>query len=176
MGGKRKRKAKTNVLYKGQRGLEVLKLLCFYGFKYIRDIVTCASMCKALYLWSKGNVVVDCALKAVVKFGHNTPRVAITGWWLPTAALLACQKEFILFSLKFSETVLKTDVMYVDITAVIGNIYQVHVYYDHDTPAQWYCSTFSNPSAYMTAQLAWVTEYDDDVVHVTGINTYVKKH
>lgn len=175
MGRKRKAKSTSRLShhpYKGTRGLEVLKLLCFYGFNRISDIIACACTCKDLRVWSRGNVVVECSLKTVVKFDHDLPKIIFSGWWMPTEALLKCQKEVVFSVVTFSDIVWRLSVVYADVTAVVGNMFHVHVFYDRDTPGQWHSTIFSNPSVYMTARLAWEAE-DDAGTRVTGINTYV---
>ncbi len=162
--GKRKAERRDEKLeqYTGTRGMEVLHAILFYGFEHMVDIVTLASMSKALKAWAEGQVYTECAMQTFVKLQNQEANIQCHGGHMPTVALLQAQPRIYVVTSTFKPPTALRHVKHVNYSA-----YSAHctclmlLTYDGDLGGTRRYQIFSNPPSHIAPEMEFVFDEND---------------
>ena len=170
----RKRLRKEKHVYDGKRGMEVLRLLLFYGFKRMCDIVTLSRISKTLEAYAKEHVYFKVASQTYVKQRYGRPEIICCATHLPTATLLQTNGKILIFFTKFVRSTDYTSIMAVNYSAYSNLCCHLLLSYDADLIAPMFYQIFQNPSSHIVPSMAFIFT-DDKKTHVKGIELYASK-
>ena len=162
----------TKVAYTGTRGLEVLKLLLFHGFKRMCDIVTLSHMSRTLRAYALKNVYFTVTTQTFIKEKGVTPLVICCATNLPTVSLSSVQKSILIFTTRFSSPVRVNALAIVNYSAYSNLQCHLLLTYDAELRNKEFYQLFSNPPSHIAPHMTFVYT-NEHKTHVKEIGLYV---
>ena len=168
---KRRRFSKEKNVYDGKRVMEVLKLLLFYGFKRMCDIVTLSRMSKTLDTYAKTHVYFKVASQTFVKKGFQKPEIICCSTHLPTVALLRANNKILIFFTQFGSPCELSRIRAVNYSAYSNLCCHLLLSYDADLQFPMFYQLFQNPSSHIVPSMTFIFT-DEKKTQVKGIELY----
>jgi hypothetical protein len=139
------------------RGEEIVKLLCYHGFSYIKNIVTLCTYCcnKRILNWGLENLFIECCVHFHLKKRHHTGCSTLMRLLFPSRGLLGARRHHsvTVFSFPIDEDVFLIDTCMITVT--YGYSCLVCFYFDASMMPKTY-NRQSLPDSYLIGEMQFI--------------------